>query len=105
LHLDRFLYCAAVLLDLHSFPTRRSSDLASAWEHEGLNKGERIGLMLPNTPYYIIAYYAAMKLGLIVVQINPNYTMRELLEIIKDSEISYLVVDDRNAENGKQVKE
>jgi len=79
--------------------------LASAWEHEGLNKGERIGLMLPNTPYYIIAYYAAMKLGLIVVQINPNYTMRELLEIIKDSEISYLVVDDRNAENGKQVKE
>src|SRR5699024_953776 len=77
--------------------------LASAWEHEVLNKGERIGLMLANTSYYIIAYYAAMKLGLIVVQINPNYTMRELLEIVEDSAIRYLVVDDGNDENGKQV--
>lgn len=79
--------------------------LASAWKDKGLHKGERIGLMLPNTPYYIIAYYAAMKLGLIVVQINPNYTMRELLEIIRDSAISYLVVDEYNAENGRQVIE
>src|SRR5699024_9406277 len=58
--------------------------LASAWEHESLNNAERIAMMLWNTPYYIITYYAAMKLGLTVVQINTNYTIRELIEIIKD---------------------
>lgn len=71
----------------------RVDRLASAWKKKGMKKGDRLGIMLPNTPYYFIAYYAAMKLGLIVVQINPNYTIRELLQIINDSETKYLVID------------
>jgi len=68
--------------------------LAGAWYRMGLQKGERIGLMLPNTPYYVISYYAAMRLGLVVVQINPNYTIRELVYIIKDAELNHIVIQE-----------
>lgn len=79
--------------------------LASAWKSKGMKKGDRLGIMLPNVPYYFISYYAAMKLGVIVVQINPNYTIRELLQVINDSEIAYLVVDGELSDTIKQVKE
>lgn len=62
--------------------------LAGAWKKMNLQKGERIGFMIPNHPDYIIGYYAAIALGLIVVQINPNYTPRELLHILEDAQVS-----------------
>lgn len=67
--------------------------LAGAWKKMNLQKGERIGFMIPNHPDYIICYYAANALGLIVVQINPNYTPRELLHILEDAQVSYIVVN------------
>lgn len=79
--------------------------LANAWKSRGLKKGDRIGIMLPNIPYYFISYYAAMKLGLIVVQINPNYIIRELLQIISDSQTEYLVIDEELSETIQHVRE
>lgn len=67
--------------------------LAGAFHRLGLKKGDRIGLMISNRPSYIISYYAAMKLGLIVVQINPRYTTRELLQIVNDSEPRLMIVE------------
>lgn len=78
--------------------------LAGSWMSMGLEKNEKIGLMLPNTHYYVISYYAAMKLGLIVVQINPYYTSRELLEIVNDSELNYLVVEEVNEEKTQNLE-
>jgi long-chain acyl-CoA synthetase len=43
-----------------------------------LRPGDRIGLCLPNTPYFVIFYYAALKAGLVVVNYNPLYVAREL---------------------------
>ncbi|WP_077210401.1 long-chain-fatty-acid--CoA ligase [Bacillus dakarensis] len=71
----------------------RVDRVAAAWTELGAQKGERIGLMLTNHPDYITSYYAAQALGLIVVQINPMYTPRELLQIVKDSQIAYLVAE------------
>lgn len=71
----------------------RVDRLAGAWRNLGLRKGERIGLMVGNDPVYVISYYAAMKLGLIVVQINPRYTTRELLQILTDAEPIALVAE------------
>jgi len=79
--------------------------LAGAWDGMGLKKGERIGLMIPNVPSYIIAYYAAQRLGLIVVQINPNYTARELLQITDDSTLNYIVVEEDNLDTIYQVND
>ncbi|MFZ0474654.1 MAG: long-chain fatty acid--CoA ligase [Halobacillus sp.] len=79
--------------------------LAGAWNELGLKKGERIGLMISNHPDYIKAYYAAQRLGLIVVQINPRYTARELFHIIEDSGMNYLVAEESNRLLIEQVKE
>jgi long-chain acyl-CoA synthetase len=41
-------------------------------------KGDRIALCLPNTPYYIVLYFAALKIGAVVVNLNPLYTPGEM---------------------------
>lgn len=79
--------------------------LAAAWHQLGLNKGDRLGLMVSNHPSYIVAYYAAQKLGLIVVQINPQYTPRELLEIFADAGLAYLVAENEHAAKVAIVEE
>ncbi len=63
----------------------------------GVKKGTHIGLLLPNCPYFVIAYYAALKAGATVVNFNPLYTPRELGHQVKDSEISLLVTLDLKA--------
>ncbi|WP_026572250.1 long-chain-fatty-acid--CoA ligase [Bacillus sp. UNC438CL73TsuS30] len=51
----------------------------------GISKGDRVAIMLPNTPQSIVAYYAILMVGGIVVQTNPLYTERELEYQMKDS--------------------
>jgi long-chain acyl-CoA synthetase len=60
----------------------------------GLKKGDRIGIMLPNLLQYPIVLWGALKAGLIVVNINPQYTARELLIQLKNSGCVALVVLD-----------
>src|SRR5207244_958131 len=43
------------------------------------------GIMLPNCPQYIIGAFAVLRLGAIVVNINPTYTEREILAVATDS--------------------
>ncbi|XJZ28866.1 long-chain fatty acid--CoA ligase [Bacillota bacterium Lsc_1132] len=74
----------------------RVDRLAGAWLQFGCKKGERIGLMISNHPSYCISYYAALKLGLMIVQINPMYTPRELLEIVQDAGLEHLIVEPEN---------
>jgi len=54
------------------------SSFASGLAQIGLKKGERVAIMLPNCPQYIVAYYAILKIGGIVVNVNPMYVEREL---------------------------
>ena len=51
----------------------------------GLKKGDRVAIMLPNTPQSVISFYGALMVGGIVVQTNPLYTERELEYQMKDS--------------------
>ncbi|WP_158811070.1 long-chain fatty acid--CoA ligase [Beijerinckia sp. L45] len=60
----------------------------------GVVKGDRVGLCLPNTPYSIIFYFAALKAGAIVVNYNPLYVTRELDHQIRDSGTSVMVTID-----------
>ncbi len=52
--------------------------LASGLVQIGVKKGERVALMLPNCPQYIVAYYAILEIGAVVVNVNPMYVEREL---------------------------
>ncbi len=58
---------------------------AAALVDLGVKKGDRVALMLPNCPQYVFAYYACMKLGAVVVQVNPLYSPGEVEFILNDS--------------------
>lgn len=60
----------------------------------GVQKGDRIALMLPNTPYYIVLFHAVLLIGGVVVNINPLYAQRELDGLAKDSRPRMLVTMD-----------
>ncbi|WHX39545.1 long-chain-fatty-acid--CoA ligase [Mesobacillus sp. AQ2] len=59
--------------------------LAAYLQDLGIEKGDRVAIMLPNTPQSIISYYAILMAGGIVVQTNPLYMERELEYQMKDS--------------------
>jgi len=64
---------------------RRSDALSAALAELGIVKGDRVGIFLPNCPQYIIAAFAVLRLGAVVVNINPSYTPREFLIVASDS--------------------
>lgn len=59
--------------------------MAHVLQEMGVKKGDRVAIMLPNSPQSVIAYYGALFLGAVVVQVNPLYMKRELLHQLKDS--------------------
>lgn len=66
------------------------SRTAKGLQEMGVVKGTRVGLFLPNTPYFVIAYYAILKAGGIVVNFNPLYAERELAHQMEDSGIELM---------------
>ena len=66
--------------DLYSCVTRLAASLIS----QGVHKGEPVVLMMPNTPHFVIAYYAILRIGAIAVPFNPLYTEEEVARQLKD---------------------
>lgn len=60
----------------------------------GVEKGDRVAIMLPNCPQAVIAYYGTMYVGGVVVQTNPLYTERELQYQMADSGAKVILVMD-----------
>jgi len=58
---------------------------AAALQELGVEKGDRVAVHLPNCPQFVIAYYAALMVGGIVVPCNPAYVARELAHQLSDS--------------------
>jgi len=50
----------------------------------GVSKGDRVAIILPNCPQHVVAFYAALRLGAVVVEHNPLYTPRELRHQFED---------------------
>lgn len=61
----------------------------------GIKKGDRVGLVLPNCPQYVIAYYAALRIGAVAVGNNPLYTERELSHQLTDAGVEVCVALDQ----------
>jgi long-chain acyl-CoA synthetase len=68
--------------------------MANALGALGIKKGDRVGIHLPNCPQYPIAYYAALSLGAIIVNINPMYTPDELKLIAESTGLTTLITFD-----------
>jgi long-chain acyl-CoA synthetase len=72
----------------------QTNRLAAGLQARGIGRGHRVGLFLPNTPYYIAAYFAVLKTGATVVNFNPLYSVEELVQQAQDSSISAMVTLD-----------
>ena len=68
-----------------------SERFAAALAREGVGPGDRVALYLPNTPAYPIAFFAALRLGAVVVQVSPLYLGQDLVRLLKDSNPKALV--------------
>ena len=81
-----------------TFSYRQLSELAArlarAFKDQGLSPGERLAILLPNCPQFVVAYHAALRLGAVVVPLNPLLSARELAHQLNDSGTRRLVVLD-----------
>ena len=95
-----FLGAELTFLDLK----RRSDALAASLAAMGVGKGDRVAIMLPNCPQYIIAAFGILRLGAVIVNVNPSYTEREFLVIAGDSTPRVLITIDALAPMVQNVR-
>jgi long-chain acyl-CoA synthetase len=69
-----------------------SQALAAYLQSLGLAKGDRVAIMMPNCPQYPVAVAAILRAGLVVVNVNPLYTARELEYQLKDAGAKAIVI-------------
>ena len=60
----------------------------------GVVKGTRVGLCLPNTPYFVVCYFAILRVGGVVVNFNPLYSEREMAHLVADSGAEVMISSD-----------
>ncbi len=73
----------------------RSLRFATALFQLGVRKGDRVAIMLPNCPEFVVAFYGALRIGAIPVNTNPMYVAREMREQLGDSGCETLVLLDQ----------
>ena len=82
----------------------QSTALARSLQDRGIGKGSKVGLFLPNCPYFVIAYYAIARTGATAVNFNPLYSEKELIHQINDSSTATMITADLELLYGKMKK-
>jgi long-chain acyl-CoA synthetase len=82
---------------------RYSAAFASWLQSQGLAKGARVAIMMPNVVQYPIALAGVLRAGFVVVNVNPLYTPRELEHQLKDSGAEAIVILENFAATLQQV--
>ena len=70
------------------------SRLARGLLDQGVEKGDKVGLWMPNIPEWVVAYYAIARVGAVVVPMNTRYKTHEVEYILRDSEATTLFAVD-----------
>ena len=79
--------------------------MAAALVEMGVKKGERVGIFMPNTPQFMIAYFGILKAGGVVVAVNPTYPVDEVLIPVNDANIEIMFTLSRFYGRLKTVRE
>jgi len=69
----------------------------------GVTHGDRVAIVLPNCPQHVVAFYAVLRLGAIVVEHNPLYTARELRHQFEDHQARFAIVWDKVYDTVSQI--
>jgi long-chain acyl-CoA synthetase len=75
---------------------RRASRMANALRGLGVGPGDRVALVLPNSPTWVTFYLGVLKLGAVVVSVNPSFTAGELRAVLADSGARVALVTDEH---------
>ena len=78
--------------------------MAAALSEAGVKKGDRVGLMLPNCPEYVIGFFGAMRMGATATQVNPIYVGRELEHIFDNSGSETVIMHEMMYEKVKDIQ-
>jgi len=70
----------------------RSQALGAWLQSKGVKRGDRVAIMMPNVPQYLVAIGAILRVGGVVVNVNPLYTARELQHQLQDSGATVIIV-------------
>lgn len=73
---------------------RLMDETAAGLQELGVGRGTRVGLLLPNSPTFVVYYFAILKAGGVVVNYNPLYTVSELAEQVRDSQTELMITLD-----------
>jgi long-chain acyl-CoA synthetase len=84
---------------------RRVKAFAGYLQSVGVKKGDRVAIMLPNTLQYPITLFAVLRLGAVVVNVNPLYTARELNHTLHDSAAEVIIVMETFAKTLQEAKQ
>jgi long-chain acyl-CoA synthetase len=82
-----------------------TQSFATALYEAGVQKGDRVGLMLPNCPEYLVAFFGTMRIRATATQVNPIYVGRELTHIFDNSGTETVIVHSMMYEKAKAVQE
>lgn len=85
--------------------SRMTDRLADGLIQLGLKRGERVGIMMPNLPQFVLAFYAVLKAGGIVVALNPHYTVREVQFHLQDAGATLLLAMTYSEEIVKEARQ
>ena len=66
--------------------------LAAGLAEYNIRKGDRVAIFMPNTPQFVMAFFAVLKLGGVVVATNPLYTQREIEHQVNDAGVEIMLV-------------
>nr|WP_241267373.1 AMP-binding protein [Streptomyces scabichelini] len=72
-----------------------SDSVAAHFADRGLERGDRVAILLQNSPHFVLALLGAWKAGAIVVPVNPMYKSGEVTHVLRDAEATALVCSDR----------
>ncbi|MGD9922562.1 MAG: class I adenylate-forming enzyme family protein [Pseudorhodoplanes sp.] len=81
-----------------------TEQLASSLHQRGIGRGTHVGLMLPNVPEFLIAWFALSRIGAVLVPINPAYTTREVAFVIETGDVEWLFVGASGLETLQQIE-
>ncbi|KIL47347.1 fatty acid--CoA ligase family protein [Jeotgalibacillus campisalis] len=68
--------------------------MANSLEAMGVKKGDHVGLLLGNSPHFIVSLYAALRIGATAIPINPIYTPDEISYILRDGDVKVVIAVD-----------
>lgn len=68
-----------------------SNHLAAGLIDLGVEPGDRVGIILPNIPQFVLAFYAVLKAGAVVTAINPQYKQREMEYQLRDAGVQVII--------------